>query len=331
MSIYDDSVIFITGAHGFLGRHVTEAFEQYREGGTSGSRRGIKIITPTHKEMDLLHQDSIRMKFWENPPDIVIHLAAQCGGIGINREKPGEFLYSNLMMTTNLIQACKVWNGTRGNTNRYIKKFVGIGTVCSYPKHTPVPFKEEDLYNGYPEETNAPYGIAKRVQLEMLKAYRTQYGLNGIYLIPVNMAGEWDNFSDESSHVIPAMLKKFHQAKLENAPHVTLWGDGSASREFLYAGDCAEAILRATLLYNSSEPVNIGTGSEVTIRELADKVKQVVGYEGEIKWDTTKPNGQPRRCLDVSRARAGFAFSAKTTLDEMLNRSYTWAQENGVL
>lgn len=323
MSISDTSVILVTGAHGFLGHHVIQKLEEYREGGTSGARRGIKILTPTREHFDLLKPERFTFYLKASDPDIVIHLAAQCGGIGINREKPGEFLYNNMMMTTNLIEACR--------KHESVQKFVGIGTVCSYPKHTPVPFKEEDLYNGYPEETNAPYGIAKRVQLEMLRGYRVQYGFNGIFLIPVNMAGEWDNFDDDSSHVIPAMLKKFHAAKLAGAPSVTLWGDGSASREFLYAGDCAEAILRATLLYNDPDPVNIGTGSEVTIRELAEKVKQVVGYEGNIEWDTTKPNGQPRRCLDTSRASAGFAFTATTSLDDMLDRSYTWAQENDVL
>jgi GDP-L-fucose synthase len=209
-------------------------------------------------------------------------------------------------------------------------KFIGIGTVCSYPKHTPIPFREENLFDGYPEETNAPYGIAKRVQLEMLKAYRAQYGFNGICLIPVNMAGEWDNFDDDSSHVIPAMLKKFHRAKAENASQVTLWGDGSASREFLYAGDCAEAIIAAMIHYDSPEPVNIGTGQEISMLDLALKIKEVVGYEGVIVWDTSKPNGQPRRCLDVSRAKE-FGFTARTTLDAILVKSYQWAQENGVL
>ena len=326
--IYDDSTILITGANGFLGHHVVKAFEEYREGGTNGARRGMKIVTPTIKEVNLMSHMSIRQELWRSRPNVVIHLAAQCGGIGINREKPGDFLRNNLIMTMNLIEECK--NLDHGDIID-LHKFVGIGTVCSYPKHTPVPFKEEDLYNGYPEETNAPYGIAKRVQLEMLKAYRSQFGFNGIFLIPVNMAGEWDNFKDESSHVIPAMLKKFHRAKLAGAPSVVLWGDGSASREFLYAGDCADAILNATLLYDDPDPVNIGTGNEVTIRELAEKVKRVVGYEGEIEWDTTKPNGQPRRCLDVSRAKSGFAFTAKTSLDTMLDRSYQWAQENGVL
>jgi len=707
--IYDNSTILITGAGGFLGHHTVKAFKEYKNGGTNGARKGIKILMPTHNELDLLEEDDISCYMTEHQPDIVIHLAAICGGIGANRERPGEFLYNNLIMTTNLIEWCA--RLTRNQDGPTIHKFVGVGTVCftsdafiktgnsyttidnisldhkvssrnfadcsvvdiferqysgnlyhirpygaetltvtsehpflvlrnqneiwveaqdivdtdrlvipiykptkrstvvripqfeckypvanlknthpyhlpselvvdkniarlfgwflaegctnkqginlyfgdepdqirdiadithqlgfssqpknipnqkgsrldvnsyqlrdfcrqhfytsqeihrshtkkipdfvfslpdqlqlvflrsfidgdghieydsrnqklksiqitttsrclayqirdimlhygifgnihhrsapgiakicgryvnareswvvkwtgqnltklstliypelddqtarksrwdvvvcenrayvpiypittsqstlsvynfgtvdetytangvvvhncSYPKHTPIPFREENLYNGYPEETNAPYGIAKRVQLEMLKAYRAQYGFNGIYLIPVNMCGEWDNFDDSSSHVIPAMLKKFHRAKMENASSVTLWGDGSASREFLYAGDCADAILRATLLYDDSEPVNIGTGNEVTIKELAEKVRKVVGYEGVILWDISKPNGQPRRCLDTSRARVGFGFTAKTPLDDMLDRSYTWAQENGVL
>lgn len=315
MSIYDNATVLVTGAHGFLGRHVVKALENYQG--------RLNILTPTHEEMDLLNAAELSYFLKVKTPDVVIHLAAQCGGIGINREKPGEFLYNNMMMTTNLIEAC------RRHAPRV--KFVGVGTVCSYPKHTPVPFKEENLFNGYPEETNAPYGIAKRVQLEMLKAYRAQYGFNGIFLIPVNMVGEWDNFADESSHVIPAMMKRFHRAKLEGAPSVTLWGDGSASREFLYAGDCADAIVRATLLYNDPEPVNIGTGKEITIRDLAYVIKDVVGYEGKIEWDASKPNGQPRRCLDVSRAKERFGFEAKAVFQSVLINTYRWAQENGVL
>lgn len=314
MSVYKDSTILITGANGFLGHHVVDAFRKasYND-----------LVTFSSKEFDLLDPERVWTLLTCFKPDVIVHLAAQCGGIGINRQKPGEFLYNNLTMTTNLInQAAEITPKC---------KFVGVGTVCSYPKYTPVPFKEENLFNGYPEETNAPYGIAKRVQLEMLKAYRTQYGFNGIFLIPVNMAGEWDNFNDDSSHVIPAMLKKFHQAKLAGAPSVTLWGDGSASREFLYASDCADAILRATVLYDSPEPVNIGTGCEVTIRELAEKVKMVVGYKGQIEWDVSKPNGQPRRRLDTSRATERFGFTAQTSLDVMLERSYRWAQEHGVL
>lgn len=319
MSVYRDSNILVTGAHGFLGHHVVAKLTE------AGYRN---LSTPTREQMNLMNRMSIRQELWRSRPNVVIHLAAQCGGIGINREKPGDFLRNNLVMTMNLIEECK--NLDHADIID-LKKFVGVGTVCSYPKHTPVPFKEENLYNGYPEETNAPYGIAKRVQLEMLKAYRTQFGFPGIFLIPVNMAGEWDNFNDESSHVIPAMLKKFHRAKLEGAPSVTLWGDGSASREFLYAGDCAEAIMKATVLYDDPAPVNIGTGREVTIRELAEKVKAVVGYEGQIEWDTTKPNGQPRRCLDTGRAHAGFGFTASTSLDAILERAYSWAKEHDVL
>lgn len=321
----DNAKVLITGADGFLGHHVVKAFENHGN---------VQILTPSHKELDLLNSNQVRLYLLRNQPDVIIHLAAQCGGIGINREKPGEFLYNNMMMTTHLIHWCMRLKQAADGWDEYYKpvsKFVGIGTVCSYPKHTPVPFKEENLYNGYPEETNAPYGIAKRVQLEMLKAYRAQYGFNGIFLIPVNMVGEWDNFKDESSHVIPAMMKKFHRAKLEGAPSVTLWGDGSASREFLYAGDCADAILRATLLYNDPDPVNIGTGKEITIRDLAYVIKDVVGYEGEIQWDVSKPNGQPRRCLDISRAKERFGFEAKSVFRSVLINTYEWAKTNGKL
>lgn len=312
--------ILITGAHGFLGHHVVERFQKYD--GT------FELHTPTSKEMNLFSLTEIRQNIWNFQPDTIIHLAAQCGGIGINREKPGEFLYNNLMMTTNLIQ---VWKSIVETKVFHTNKFVGIGTVCSYPKNTPVPFKEENLYNGYPEETNAPYGLAKRIQLEMLRAYRAQYGLNGIFLIPVNMIGEYDNFKDDSSHVIPAMLKKFHYAKINGDKAVVLWGDGSASREFLYAGDCADAILRAALLYDSGDPVNIGTGKEITIRDLAEKIKKVVGFAGEIIWDITKPNGQPRRCLDVSKAMERFGFEARADFDTVLKNTYEWAKNNNVL
>ena len=311
--------ILITGGNGFLGKHVVNALINY----ITKVGRNIIFLVPAREKLDLFEPRHIETYLDVAQPDTVIHLAAQCGGIGTNREKPGEFLYNNLMMTTNLIDSCR--------RNACVKKFVGIGTVCSYPKNAPVPFREKDLFNGYPEETNAPYGIAKRVQLEMLKAYRTQYGFNGIFLIPVNLFGEHDNFDDDSSHVIPAMLKKFHRAKLAGDPFVTLWGDGSASREFLYVGDCAEAILQATLHYDNPDPVNIGTGKEITIRDLAHTIKDVVGYEGEIRWDTSKPNGQPRRQLDVSRAKERFGFRAKSNFRSMLINTYKWAQENGVL
>jgi GDP-L-fucose synthase len=317
--MFDFSRILITGSSGFLGHHVKNIFEDY----AMHPDRDIVIMTPSSKDLNLLDRSKIDEYLKNYRPDIVVHLAAQCGGIGINSAKPGEFLYNNLMMTSNLIDAVKDYGK--------ITKFVGIGTVCSYPKHTPVPFKEENLYNGYPEETNAPYGMAKRMQLEMLRAYRQQYGLNGIFLIPVNMMGEYDNFDDASSHVIPAMLKKFHKAKMFNSPSVTLWGDGSASREFLYAGDCADAILRATILYDKPEPVNIGTGQEITIKKLANKIKHVVGYNGQIIWDITKPNGQPRRYLDVSKAKTEFGFEAKSNFDDMLKKIYNWAINNKVL
>ncbi len=320
--------ILITGAHGFLGRHLVETIKKNIASHPNPVGE-VEIHTPTRKEMDLMNRASIVKAFWRWRPNIVIHLAAQCGGIGINREKPGEFLYNNMIMTSNLIEVCRACNTAEIPCK--IQKFVGIGTVCSYPKNTPVPFKEHDLCNGYPEETNAPYGLAKRMQLEMLKAYRTQYGLNGIFLIPVNMIGEYDNFDDDSSHVVPAMIKKFHNAKLKGNKTVTLWGDGSASREFLYAGDCAQAILGAMVLYNSSEPVNIGTGKEITIRELAEKIKKIVGFKGRIIWDKTKPNGQPRRCLDVSKAKYHFDFEAKADFDTVLKNTYKWAKKNGVL
>jgi GDP-L-fucose synthase len=330
--INNNSVILVTGSRGFLGHHVVQKLEEYRDDKNHPERKSIRILDPTKDHLDLLSPTSIKSYFFAGEPDIVIHLAAQCGGLGINSEKPGEFLYNNLMMTTNLIEQCSLLNRDKKYTNiRKVEKFVGLGSVCAYPKYTPVPFKEEDLYNGYPEETNAPYGLAKKMQLEMLKAYREQYGFNGIFLIPTNMSGEWDNFDDDSSHVIPAMLKKFHQAKLANQPQVTLWGDGSASREFLYASDCAEAILLATLHYDNPEPVNAGTGNEITMKELAEKVQQLVGYEGQIEWDTTKLSGQPRRCLDVSRAKNTFGFEAHTSIDDILTKTYEWAKIHGEL
>jgi len=306
--------VLITGAHGFLGYHVVNRFAKAPEF-SPYCNNVDRLFIPHSSAMNLLDVDSVCANLSTYSPDVVIHLAAQCGGIGVNREKPGEFLYNNMMMTANLIEECR---------NFGVEKFVGVGTVCSYPKHTPVPFKEDDLYNGYPEETNAPYGLAKRMQLEQLRAYRKQYGFNGIFLVPVNMAGEYDNFNDDSSHVIPALIKKFHRAKVDNLPDVTLWGDGSASREFLYAGDCAEAIYQATIKYDGELPVNIGTGREITISSLAHKIKDVVGYQGSILWDTSKPNGQPRRCLDVNRAKELFGFEAKTDLDEILRRSYKY-------
>ena len=308
----NDKRVLITGANGFLGRHVTARFQH--ECG--------ELLTPRRGELDLLDREQVKNYLDDNTPDVIVHLAAKCGGIGINRERPADFLYDNLQMTMNLIDEASYHDPD---------KFVGIGTVCSYPKFAPIPFKEEDLYNGYPEETNAGYGIAKRLQLEMLRAYEKQHDMKSIFLVPVNMVGEWDNFDDESSHVIPAMMKRFHRAKEQGVDEVVCWGTGRASREFLYAGDCAEAILQATKNYNKLEPVNIGTGSEWTIEELTNLMCDVVGYDGAIAWDHTKPDGQPRRCLDVSKAKQEFGFEAQTTLRTSLERTYEWAKINNVL
>lgn len=248
-------------------------------------------------------------------PDVLIHAAAVCGGIGANRAEPGRFFFENAVMGVHLIEEAR-----RGG----VGKFVQIGTVCAYPKNTPVPFHEDDLWNGYPEETNAPYGLAKKALLVQLQAYRQQYGFNGIYLIPVNLYGPHDNFDLASSHVIPAMMRKFIEAKESGRDRVDLWGDGSASREFLYAGDAAEGILMAAEQYDGPEPVNLGSGQEITIRDLAEKVASLVGYRGEIAWDTTQPNGQQRRQLDVSRARELFGFEARTTLDDGLRKTVEW-------
>lgn len=255
-------------------------------------------------------------------PDVLLHAAAVCGGIGANRAEPGRFFFANAVMGIHLIEEAR-----RGG----VGKFIQIGTVCAYPKHTPVPFREDDLWNGYPEETNAPYGLAKKALLVQLQAYRQQYGFNGIYLIPVNLYGPHDNFDLASSHVIPAMIRKFAEARDAGRDQVELWGDGSASREFLYAADAAQGILMAAEQYDDPEPVNLGSGKEITIRELAEKVAALVGYRGGILWDRNQPNGQPRRQLDVSRARELFGFEARTTLDEGLRRTVEWYLTTGTM
>jgi GDP-L-fucose synthase len=252
-------------------------------------------------------------------PDIVIHLAAEVGGIGANMENPGRFFYANMTMGLHLIE-----QGRQSG----LEKFVQIGTICAYPKFTPVPLKEEDLWNGYPEETNAPYGIAKKALLVMLQAYRQQYGLNGIYLLPVNLYGPGDNFNSASSHVIPALIKKCVDAVNAGQDVIECWGTGSASREFIYAPDAAEGILLATEKYDGAEPINIGAGFEITIKELVDKIAQLTGFDGEIRWDDSKPDGQPRRCLDTSRAQKYFGFEAKTDLDAGLKETIQWYLEN---
>lgn len=294
------SRILITGGKGFLGKHVCE--EQFQDGTIFVPGRGL----------DLMDKSLLVRYINRHGIDSIIHLAAACGGIGINAQQPGRFIRDNLLMGINVLEAADLTN---------LKKVVLLGTVCMYPKFASVPFREDDIWNGYPEETNAPYGIAKKTIMEMGNAYRQQYGLNVITLIPVNMAGEHDHFEDGRSHVIPAMIAKMDLARRQQAEEITLWGDGSASREFLYAGDCARAIRLAFTHYNDSMPVNIGTGQEITIKDLAEKVAQKVGFEGKIRWDASMPNGQPRRCLDVSRAKESFGFEALVDLDEMLDRT----------
>jgi len=301
--------VLITGAAGFLGRHVTNEFLSVGYGRYPAGPN--EIFTPSSAQVDLLDFDSTHQYVRRNRIDSIVHLAAVCGGIGINAERPGDFIRDNLVMGINILEVARLSR---------LKKVVLLGTVCMYPKFTPVPFHENDLWNGYPEETNAPYGVAKKAVMEMGNAYRRQFGLNTITLIPVNMAGEFDHFGDDRSHVIPALVAKMANASSNGSDSVTLWGDGSASREFLYAGDCARAIRMAYESYDGELPINVGTGFEITIRELAEKVAQRVGFRGTIVWDDSKPNGQPRRCLDVSRARELIGFEAEVSLDEILDR-----------
>lgn len=298
----------VTGGAGFLGRCVVR---RLIAAGVSRDR----IFVPRRAEYDLTDAAAAARLCDAVRPDVIIHLAAEVGGIGANASQPGRFLYANAAMGLHLIECAR---------HIGVRKFVQIGTICSYPKFAPLPFREDDLWNGYPEETNAPYGVAKRLLLTMCQAYRQQYGLNAIYLLPVNLYGPGDNFDPETSHVIPAMIRRFVEARRSGARRVTLWGDGSPTREFLFVEDAAEAIVLAAERYDGAAPVNIGVGSEISIRELAERVRSAVGYDGAIEWDTSRPNGQPRRRLDVSRARECFGFSARISLDEGLRRTIDW-------
>ena len=303
---FEDRRVVVTGGAGFLGGYVTEGLR----------KRGCRnILVPKIEDYDLVRAQDITRMYEDMRPDIVIHLAAVVGGIGANREHPGEFFYKNLMMGVQLIEQGR---------QRGIEKFVAIGTVCAYPKHTPVPFKEEDLWCGYPEETNAPYGLAKKMLLVQSQAYRREYGFNSIFLLPVNLYGPGDNFDVHTSHVIPALIKKCVDAIDGGQDYIECWGSGNVSREFVYAADAAEGILLATEKYNSAEPVNIGSGFEIRIRELAEKMAKLTGFDGEIWWDSSKPDGQPRRRLDVSRAREHFGFEAKMPFDEGLRATIDW-------
>lgn len=298
--------LLVTGGAGFLGSHVVE--ELQRCGCT-------EIFVPRSRDYDLTQSEAVRRLYDDSRPEIVIHLAAVVGGIGANREQPGRFFYENLMMGADLMEQAR---------RRGVSKFVAVGTVCAYPKLTPVPFKEEHLWDGYPEETNAPYGLAKKMLLVQAQAYRAQYGFNAIYLLPVNLYGPRDSFDPKRSHVIPALIKKCVDALECGASRIEAWGTGNASREFLYVADCARAIVLATERYDGSEPVNIGSGQEITIRDLAARIAGLTGFRGEIVWDPSKPDGQPRRCLDVSRAEREFGFRATTHFDEGLRRTIAW-------
>ena len=298
--------IMLTGGAGFLGSFVTEKLKA----------RGCKnIFIPTEQEYDLTKTTAIDAAFKASNPDIVIHLAAKVGGIGANRANPGSFFYDNLIMGCQLMEIAR---------QRKVEKFVALGTICAYPKFAPVPFKEEDLWNGYPEETNAPYGLAKKMLLVQSQAYRQQYGFNSIFLLPVNLYGPRDNFNPGSSHVIPALIKKCVEAVKTGAKEITVWGTGKATREFLYVEDCAEAIVLATEKYNSPEPVNLGAGFEISIKDLAELIAKLTGFTGRLVWDASQPDGQPRRMLDTSRAEQKFGFKSTTGFEVGLRKTIEW-------
>jgi GDP-L-fucose synthase len=298
--------ICVTGGAGFLGTHLIRDLKV---------RGAQDIFIPTLEEYDLVEKDSIQKMLSDAKPDVIIHLAAHVGGIGANREQPAEFFYDNLMMGVQLLHEAYLAG---------VEKFVAIGTVCAYPKFTPVPFSEDDLWIGYPEETNAPYGLAKKMLLVQSQAYRDQYGYNSIFLLPVNLYGPGDNFNPRSSHVIPALIRKCVEAREQGADHIVVWGDGSPTREFIYVKDAARGIALATERYNQSDPVNIGSGLEISIKDLVEKIARMTGFEGKLVWDTSKPNGQPRRALDISRAKDYFGFEAHTDFEEGLRETIDW-------
>lgn len=306
MSFWQSNRFVVTGGGGFLGSFVVEELR---------TRGAEHLFVPRSEDYDLRDHDAILALLSDARPDIIVHLAAVVGGIGANREHPAEFFYDNLMMGTQLFH--EAWQAG-------VKKFVSIGTVCAYPKFTPVPFREDDLWLGYPEETNAPYGLAKKMLLVQGQAYRQQYGFNSIYLLPTNLYGPRDNFDPASSHVIPALIRKFMEAKDRGDATVTAWGTGSPTREFLYVEDAARGIALATERYDGDEPVNLGSGMEISIKDLTETIAELVGFEGEVVWDDTKPDGQPRRLIDTSRAREAFGFEAQTSFREGLQRTIEW-------
>ena len=298
--------VVVTGGAGFLGRFVVSRLE---------SHPGVQVVVPRSKDYDLVEAENVKRLLADADPDLVLHLAAVVGGIGHNQNNPGRFFYDNLMMGTQLIEQSR---------RHGVKKFVAIGTVCAYPKYTPTPFKEDDIWNGYPEETNAPYGLAKKMMLVQSQAYREQYGFNSIFLLPANLYGPGDNFDLETSHVIPALIRKCCEARDQGLAYIDAWGSGQVSREFLYVEDCADAILAAATSYNESIPVNIGSGKEILIKDLVETIARLTRFEGEIRWRTDRPDGQPRRQLDTSRALEKFGFQAKTDLEDGLKRTIDW-------
>jgi GDP-L-fucose synthase len=296
----------VTGGAGFLGRFVIEKLRAFD---------GVEVFVPRSRDYDLIEKADIVRMLHDSRPDLVIHLAAVVGGIGHNKKNPGKFFYDNLMMGTQLIEQSRLYG---------VKKFLAMGTVCAYPKFTPVPFKEDDLWNGYPEETNAPYGLAKKMMLVQSQAYRDQYGFNSIFLLPANLYGPGDNFDLEQSHVVPALIRKCIEARRGGADFVEVWGSGTASREFLYAEDCAAGIVLAAARYDEGEPVNLGNGREVVIRDLVETIVRLTGFEGGVKWQSDKPDGQPRRQLDTRRALEKFGFEAQTSLEQGLRQTIEW-------
>lgn len=307
---WKDRKVCVTGGAGFLGSYIQETLRM---------RGADQIFIPRIEEYDLTSITDIRKMLNDSKPDLIIHLAALAGGIGANRARPAEFFYKNLMMGIPLMH--EAWE-------KGVDKFVAIGTICAYPKFTPVPFKEENLWDGYPEETNAPYGLAKKMLLVQSQAYREQYGFNSIYLLPVNLYGPGDNFNLETSHVVPALIRKMIEAEEQGEKEVVLWGDGSPTREFFYAGDAARGIVLAAERYNSREPVNLGAGMEISIKDLAHLIAKLTGFSGEIIWDISKPNGQPRRAIDVSRAKEYFNFEAEMPFEEGVKKTISWFREN---
>jgi GDP-L-fucose synthase len=307
---WSDHRVVVTGGAGFLGRVVVAKLKE----------RGCKhILIPRRRDFDLTHEDAAKRLYAEMKPDVVIHLAAEVGGIGANMDNPGRFFFANMAMALHLIEHARL--------NR-LNKFVQVGTICAYPKFTPVPFKEENLWDGYPEETNAPYGVAKKAALVMLNAYQRQYGLSGVYVLPVNLYGPHDNFDLHSSHVIPALIRKCIAAIDERQDHIVCWGSGKVSREFLYVDDASEGILRAAEEMNTPEPINLGTGMEITIKDLVELIAKLTGFTGEIRWDATKPDGQPRRCLDTERAAKLLNWRAAVGFEEGLRRTIEWWRAN---